>query len=293
MDFDVVIVGGGPAGLTAGIYCVRRDLEAVVVERNLPGGNMQQAAEIENWPGNKHVSGAELSERMAGHAKSLGVEFIYNEVIALGLRGDVKSVTLRDRELTCSAIILATGGKVAKLKVKGEEEYSGKGVSYCATCDGPFFKDKAVAVVGAGNMAVEDALYIRELASKTYLVAKEVKADKSLMEKLESSSVEVIADSLTEISGADFVESVKLSSGKELQVGGVFICGGHTASSELAKQAGVELDEKGSIRVDRDMRTNIPGVFAAGDVTGGIPQITVAAGEGCIAALTAYGHVKS
>ncbi|MBD3388429.1 MAG: FAD-binding protein [Candidatus Altiarchaeales archaeon] len=292
MDYDVVIIGGGPAGLTAGIYCVRRGLKALVVERGSLGGKVLMASEIENWPGDRHVTGEELSKRMSDHAKGLGVEFVYNEAIMLGLAGDVKNVTLRDRELSCKAVILATGGQTVKASVKGEEEFSGRGVSYCATCDGPLFKGKAVAVVGGGNMAVEDAVYIDDLSSKTYLVADEIKAEESLQERLKKSGVEVLEDSLSEIVGSEFVEGVRLKSGKDLEVNGVFICQGSTPSTELAKQSGVELDERSFIGVNRDMETNIPGVYAAGDVTGGVPQIATAVGEGATAALRAYVHVK-
>lgn len=230
---------------------------------------------------------------MAAHAKGLDVEVLSNEVKSLDLTGDEKKLVLRDREVSCKAVILATGGQKAKLKVTGEEEYLGKGVSYCATCDGPFFKGKAVVVVGEGNMAAEDAIYMSELATKTYLIAKDLKADKVLQDNLKESSVEVIKDTLTEIVGEDFVSGAKLASGKTLEVGGVFICAGSTPSTELAEKAGVKLDEKGFISVDRDMATNLAGVFAAGDVTGGIPQITVAAGEGAVAALRAYSYVKN
>jgi len=279
--------------LTAGIYCVRRGLKAAVVERQALGGKMNMASEVENWPGDRLVRGVELAERMGGHAKSLGVEFIFNEAVGLDVKGGEKRVYLRDGELTCSAVILATGVQVAKLKVKGEEEYVGRGVSYCATCDGPFFKGKAVAVVGGGNMAVEDALYMAELASKTYLIAKEVKAEEALKEKLKSSKVEVISDSLAGVAGSESVESAALSSGRKLRVDGVFICDAGKPLTELAGQSGVKLDAKGFIKVNRDMETNVPGVYAAGDATGGVPQIAVAAGEGATAALKAYGHVRN
>jgi thioredoxin reductase (NADPH) len=293
MDYDVVIVGAGPAGLTAGIYCVRRGLKAVVVERAALGGQMMAASEIANWPGDKTVSGSELSRRMGEHAKSLGVAFLYDEVIGFDASAREKTVMLRQKTLTCAAVILATGGQHKKLKLKGEEEYAGRGVSYCATCDAPFFKGKKVAVAGSGNMAVEDALYLSEVCAKTHLIAKTLTAEQPLMERLKKSKVETVSDSLASISGADFVGSVTLSSGKILDVEGVFISAGHTASSELASMAGVELDGRGFIKVSRSMETSLPGVYAAGDVTGGIPQITTAVGEGCTAALKAYGYVKN
>jgi thioredoxin reductase (NADPH) len=292
-EYDVVIVGGGPAGLTAGIYCLRRGLKAAVVERGSLGGQMLSAHDVENWPGDRKVSGRDLARRMADHAKSLGVEFIYDEAIGFNHSGSPKEVHLRQRTLACSAIILATGGVHKTLKLEGEEEFAGRGVSYCATCDGPFFRAKTVAVVGGGNMAVEDSLYLSEITAKTYLVGKEVSAEAPLTERLGRSKVERVTDAVEAISGTDKVQSVRLSSGRRLSVDGVFIAAGHSASSELASSAGVQLDGRGFIRVGRGMETNFDGVYAAGDVTGGIPQIATAAGEGCTAALKAYAYVKN
>jgi thioredoxin reductase (NADPH) len=291
-DYDVIIVGGGPAGLTAGIYSVRRKLKTLVVERSALGGQMLSTNEIANWPGDKLVSGHELGKRMVEHARSLGVEFMFDDVIALDLKTAPKKVTLRQKELSCSAVILATGGQHKKAKIKGEQDYEGKGVSYCATCDAPFFKGKKVAVVGSGNMAVEDAMYLSELTERTYLVSKTLNAEEALHARLKKSKVEYLQDSFVEITGADFVESVSLAGGSSLKVDGIFISEGHSPSSELAKSAGVELDERGFIKVNRNMETNIPGVYAAGDITGGIPQIATAVGEGCTAALKAYGFMK-
>ncbi|MFH0863205.1 MAG: FAD-dependent oxidoreductase [Candidatus Altiarchaeota archaeon] len=293
MDYDVVIVGGGPAGLTAGIYCVRRRLKAVVVERGALGGQMNSTPEIANWPGDRLVSGPDLSKRMAEHAKSLGLETLFDDVVGLEPNGKPKTIYLRQRQLTCSAVIIATGGQHRKAAIKGQEEFEGKGVSYCATCDGPFFKGKSVAVIGSGNMAAEDALYLSELAGKTYLLAKALSAEDALQSKLKKSKVEWVKEKAAEISGSDKVASLKLESGKTLAVDGIFFSEGHTPSSELAKAAGVELDERGFIKINRSMETNIPGVYAAGDITGGIPQIATAVGEGCTAALKAYGYVKN
>jgi len=293
MDYDVVIVGGGPAGLTAGIYCVRRKLKAAVVERAALGGQMNNTPEIANWPGDKLVSGPDLARRMTEHAKSLGVEFIFDDVIGLNLTDKAKTIQLRQKQLTGQAVILATGGAHKKMRISGEDEFEGRGVSYCSTCDGPFFKGKDVAVVGSGNMAVEDALYLSELAGKTYLVSKALIAEDSLQARLRKSRVEYVKDAAVGITGSETVESVKLAGGRTLKVAGVFISEGHVPSSELAGNAGVELDERGFIKVNRSMETNISGVYAAGDITGGIPQIATAVGEGCTAALKAYGYLKS
>lgn len=292
-DFDVVIVGGGPAGLTAAIYCVRRKLNTAVVERLALGGQMLLTNEIGNWPGDKLISGVDLAARMEEHAKSLGVNFIFDEANGIDVSGAEKKVLLRDRPLSCKALILAMGGQHKKLKVKGEEEYAGKGVSYCATCDGPFFKGKAIAVAGGGNMALEDALYMSEMASKVYLISPKITAEEVLTDKVKASQAEIITDELAEISGETLVKKITLKSGRSLDVEGVFIAVGSKPSTELASEAGVELDERGFIKVGRGMETNVKGVFAAGDVTGGIPQISTAVGDGATAALKAYGHVKS
>ncbi len=292
-DFDVVIVGGGPAGLTAGIYCVRRKLRTAIVERTALGGQMLLTNEIGNWPGDKLVSGIELAARMEEHVKSLDVKIIFDEVIGLDLGNTEKKVFLRDRTLTCTTVILATGGQHKKLKIRGEEEFAGRGVSYCATCDGPFFKGKDVVVVGCGNMALEDALYLSEVASKVTLICRKFTAEEVLVEKIKAANIDaIVEDGLDEVFGGQLVKGVRLKSGKTIDAEGVFIAIGSKPSTELASEAGVGLDERGFIKVNRNMETSIPGVYAAGDVTGGIPQISTAVGEAATAALKAYSYVK-
>ena len=298
MDYELVIVGGGPAGLTAGIYAARRKLKVLVVERGLCGGQMQVAHELGNWPGAKSVSGQKLSEEMEEHAKSVGVEFLMDEVVDLDIKGEVKKVRTREKTLACKAVILATGGQHRKLNVKGEESFVGKGVSYCATCDGPFFKGKTVAVIGGGNSAVEEAVYMGDIAGKVYLVHSESKlsAEEVIQDKLKGRQVTLMLNAkVEEISGKDFVEKIVVESrGKksEIPLQGVFISVGQVPSIQFARKAGVEVDAKGFIKVDSSMRTSIPGVYAAGDVTGQIPQVVIASGSAAIAALEAYKHVK-
>jgi len=299
MIYDLIIVGGGPAGLTAGIYAARRKLSTLLIERGLSGGQMQIAHEIGNWPGMKVASGQKLGEEMEEHARSVGVEFVVDEVVRLDLNGEVKKVKCREAEYECKAVILALGGQHRKLNVKGEESFLGKGISYCATCDGPFFKDKTIAVVGGGNGAVEEAIYMTDIAKKVYLINVEGKltAEEVLQEKLKAKNVEVLLNTkVEEICGKEFVNKIILDSAgkkKELTVEGVFIFIGHVPSIQIAKEAGVKLDKRGFISVDRSMHTNIPGVFAAGDVTGSIPQVVIASGSGATAALEAYKHVKN
>ena len=298
MDYELVIVGGGPAGLTAGIYAARRKLKVLVVERGLCGGQMQVAHELGNWPGAKSVSGQKLSEEMEEHAKSVGVEFLMDEVVDLDIKGEVKKVRTREKTIACKVVILATGGQHRKLNVKGEESFVGKGVSYCATCDGPFFKGKTVAVIGGGNSAVEEAVYMGDIAGKVYLVHSESKlsAEEVIQDKLKGRPVTLMLSAkVEEISGKDFVEKIVVESGgkkSEIPLQGVFISVGQVPSIQFARKAGVEVDAKGFIKVDRSMRTSIPGVYAAGDVTGAIPQVVIAAGSAATAALEAYKHVK-
>jgi thioredoxin reductase (NADPH) len=291
-DFDVVIVGAGPAGLTAAIYAVRRALRTALVERMGVGGQMLLTSEIGNWPGDKLVSGIDLSVRMEEHAKSLGAIFIFDEARGIEHSTEEKKIILRDKEITCKAVILATGGQHKSLKIPGEEEFKGRGVSYCATCDAPFFKGKPVAVLGGANMALEDSIYLSSLASKTYVISDKFTCEEVLLEKAEKSNVEILIDEAEEIMGSSVVEKIRLKSQKTLEVSGVFVSAGTKPSTELASESGIKLDERGFIEVTKNMETNIPGVYAAGDVTGGIPQISTAVGNGATAALKAYGYIK-
>jgi len=293
---DLIIIGAGPAGISAGIYAVRRSLKTIILEKASVGGQMLLTNEIENWPGFEMISGSDLAGRMESHAKKLGVEIKTGEVIGMSLEGDVKKLTTRDGEYETKAVIIASGGQHRKLGIKGEDEFAGKGVSYCATCDAPFFKGKAVAVVGGGNIAAEDALYLSEVASKVYLVHRKdaLRAEEAIQERLKEKGVEFMLNSeVEEISGDKFVDSIKLkNNGKSLDVDGIFISIGIVPSTTMAKAAGVGLDDKGYVKVSREQETNVLGVFAAGDATGGVMQISTAVGEGCIAALSAYKYVK-
>ena len=293
--YDLVIIGAGPAGISAGIYAVRRSLKTIILEKASVGGQMLLTNEIENWPGFEMISGSDLAGRMESHAKKLGVEIKTGEVIGMNLDGDVKKLTTRDGEHETKAVIIATGGQHRKLGIKGEDEFAGKGVSYCATCDAPFFKGKTVAVVGGGNIAAEDALYLSEVASKVYLVHRKgaLRAEEAIQERLKKKGVEfILTAEVEEIAGENFVNSIKLKNGKTIKVDGVFISIGIVPSTTMAKAAGVGLDDKGYVKVNREQETSVPGVFAAGDATGGVMQISTAVGEGCIAALSAYKHVK-
>lgn len=302
--YEVVIVGGGPAGLAAGLYSQRAALKTVLFEKGLLGGQIAISKDVENYPGVQAITGFDLAEKMAHHAKSFGLNVMQQEVEAVTAGPDLHSVRLAGGELVRTvALILAAGGSVRKLGIAGEGEYLGLGVSYCATCDGFFFRNKTVVVVGGGDTAVEEALYLSRLAAKVYLVHRRstLRASKILQSRLMSESViEIIWNTIiTEIKGSgSAVEAVSLENTEtgergELPTDGVFIFVGYSPNNKLIP-SGVRMDEQGFVITDDRCATNIPGIFAAGDVRQKFAnQIVVAAADGCIAALAAAHYVEA
>lgn len=286
---DVVIIGAGPAGLSAAIYAQRAGLSCVVIEAGSPGGQVLSTYEVDNYPGLKGISGMELGEKLKSHALMLGAEIVLAAVKEVKLSDAVKQVVTSKDTYETKNIIIATGAMHALLGVPGEAELLGAGVSYCATCDGAFYRDATVAVVGGGDVAVEDAIYLSRIAKKVYLIHRRdsLRAADSLRKQLfECSNVEIIWDSVVEsINGEDEVSSlsvrnVKADSVQELSVEGVFIAVGIVPVTELFKGA-VELDAKGYIVAGEDCRTSVQGVYAAGDVrTKALRQIITAAADG-------------
>jgi thioredoxin reductase (NADPH) len=297
-DYDVIIIGGGAAGICAGIYCVRREMKTLIVEKLGIGGAMLWSEDIDNYPGFGKSTGAEISKKMGDHAKRLGVEFLLEEVKKVDLNGEIKKVKTSSKDLKCKAVIFCTGGSPRKMGVPGEDALRSRGVSYCATCDAPFFKDRIVAVFGGGSTAVEEATYLTKIAKKVMIVHRrdEFRAEESEIKKMEKAGVEKILNAKVKgIKGDKRVTSFVIETPegeKEIKVDGIFIQIGNMPNSDLARGAGVKVDEKGFIAVDKNQTTNIPGVFAAGDVTGGIEQIVTAVGEGCAAALSAYAYIE-
>ncbi len=294
MDYDAIILGAGPAGLTAGIYAGRSKLKTLVLEGEMPGGRMMKAAEIENYPGFPNgISGYDLVQKMLEQAKRFGAELRYPEdVIALDLKSEAKTVTTRNGVYKSRALILSVGTHSRKLLVPGEVEFLGRGVSYCAVCDGFFFRGRSVAVVGSGEEAAEDAALLSGTAAKVTIVTQSGELSPEALEKLKGKDVEILHTRVEAVEGEEVVKSLKLAGGERLSVDGVFIALGSVPMTKLVEKAGVKTDERGCIIVDRKQRTNIEGVFAAGDCTCGGMQVATAVGEGAAAAMAAAIYVK-
>jgi len=292
---DLVIVGGGPAGLTAGIYASRSGLQAVVVERNALGGQMALTPVVENYPGLTQVGGKTLVDIMVQHALEYVRIFPGEEVVDIQQQGLFVIQTSRRRFKT-KAVLLATGASHKKLGIPGESRLSGRGVSYCSTCDGPLFKGKKVIQVGGGNSAVTEALHLKSIGVDVTLVHRRdtLRAQDYLAKNLFASEIPILWDTrVKEIRGEKSVEEVVLDNKKSqmtetLSVNGVFIAIGYEPAVELAVKIGVALTPDGYINKDEYHRTNVPGIYSAGDVEGGYKQIVTAAGQGAGAAMTIF-----
>lgn len=298
METDLAVVGAGAAGLSAAIYASRNGLHTEVFEGGIAGGMTLTASKIENYPGFEEIQGQELMERFVRHARRYVK--IHEGTYIESVEGTSPFVLRSgDRTFQAMSLILATGAKHRKLGIKGEETFAGRGVSYCATCDGFFFRGKRVLVVGGGNTAVMDVLYLHDLGVHVTLVHRrdKLRAEQALQDALFDRGIPVIwSSTVREIRGEQRVESVILESMKgeteEVPIDGVFIAVGHIPSNELARQLGLKLDSDGYVVVDRGMRTTKPYVYAAGDLTGGLMQIVTAASEGAIAATSAYEDLR-
>ncbi|MCK4531892.1 MAG: FAD-dependent oxidoreductase [Candidatus Aenigmarchaeota archaeon] len=303
MVYDVIIIGAGSAGYAAGIYATRFGLRTLLIGKE-PGGQTNEAYEVDNYPGFLNISGIDLLTKFKEHAEKLGAELVVSEAIDVGKKGENFVVKTKDKEHEGKAVILATGSKKRKLGLPNEKELTGKGVAYCATCDAMFFNDKIVGVTGGGNSAVKSALLLAEYAKKVYLVYRREKKDMRAMpywvkKAEENDKIEMIFRSVPkEIKGKEKLESVVFEKdGKDLEIkmDGLFVEIGTDPENSLAKKLGVSLDEQGKIKVEKDMSTNVEGVFAAGDITNGsngMEQIVTSCAEGSIAAESAYNYVK-
>ncbi|MEJ2364269.1 MAG: FAD-dependent oxidoreductase [Deltaproteobacteria bacterium] len=295
IENDLVIVGGGPAGLTAAIYAVRSGLNTAVVERNTLGGQVATTPLVENYPGFTQVGGKALVDLLVSHALEYVTIFQGEEVMEIQPEEGLTVLTSRRRFRT-KAVLLATGATHKHLGVPGESRLSGRGVTYCSTCDGPLFKDKKVIMVGGGNSAVTEALYLHNIGAQVTVVHRRdtFRAQEHLTRYLFSANIPVFWNTeVKEIRGEDKVREVDLfnhltEETKTLPIEGVFIAVGYIPAVELARKLGVELTENGFIKRDEHHRTNLPGVYSAGDVEGGYKQIVTAVGQGAEAALSIY-----
>jgi thioredoxin reductase (NADPH) len=303
-DYDLVIIGGGPAGLTAGIYASRARLNVLLVEKVAPGGQVLVSDWIENYPGfPEGTSGYDLVNKMVEQAKQFGLTIESGQVLSLDPSETIKKVELNDKTITTLSIIIATGASPRKLGVPGEDMFIGKGVSFCATCDGPFFKDSVVAAVGGGDTAVQESIYLTKFAKKVYLIHRrdELRATKILQERvMANDKIEVLWDSvLTGIGGGLTnvekvnVKNLKTDEEKEIPVSGCFIWVGTFPNTSFLKDS-VKVDKYGFIIVNQSMETSAPGVFAAGDVRNTpLRQIVTAVGDGAIAAVSAEHYIEN
>ncbi|TIH13054.1 FAD-binding protein [Marinifilum sp. JC120] len=293
-DIDLAIIGGGPAGMSAGIYAKRSGLSCIILEKQGMGGQVALTPKVENYPGFANIQGFELVEILGAHARE------YTDIHQFAEVSDVKygpriDITTEEKIYRAKGVLLATGVNVRMLGVPGEDKFYGHGVSYCATCDGNFYKGGKAIVVGGGNTALTDALHLKHLGIETTVVHRgdKFRAEKVLQDSVNREGIEIIWNSLvTEIIGDDQVESARIinKDGTEIikDTDVVFVAIGHTANTELAEKLGVELRSDGFIKVDPTQRTSVDRVYAAGDVTGGVRQIITATGQGAAAALTAF-----
>ena len=304
---EIIIVGAGPAGQSAALYAGRSRIPTLVLERGIPGGQLWNTAEVEDYPGFEHIMGPDLAERMQKHAEKFGARFETAEVESISAEGDDRIVrTVDGREFRAPAVIVTAGGDARKLGVPGEEELAGKGVSYCAVCDGAFFQDARIAVVGGGDSAVEEGNFLTRYGSKVFLIHRrgEYRAQPILVEQMRATGKveEILNTVVEEIHGTDgrvshlALRNVETDERSELEVGAIFPFVGFTPHSdvfdpELAQQ--IELDESGHIVTDQTMRTSVPGIFVAGDVRSQfVRQITNAVGDATTAALAAHQYVE-
>jgi thioredoxin reductase (NADPH) len=303
--YDCIIIGGGPAGLTAGLYCARAKMDVILLEKSTLGGQIAITDLVENYPGfPEGISGKELTSKFKAQAERFGLKIHRQGVISVkNDDNNIKTLQLDNgSELRAKTVIIATGARMRTLDVPGEKEFLNRGVSYCATCDGALFEDVPIAVVGGGDSATQEAIFLTRFASKVYLIHRrdKLRAKPLLQDRVFSNpKIDFVPNKVVKaIQGSDFVNSLLLEDTKTgeqstLQVDGVFIFIGMIPATDIVKDL-VELDEYGYIKVNSNMETSVPGIFAAGDCRSGqTGQVVVAAGEGCIAAMSAERYLQN
>ena len=299
--YDTIIIGAGPAGMTAALYAARSNLKVALLERGIPGGQMNNTAEIENYPGYANISGPELAEKMFEPLENLGVEHLFGLVEKIEDRGDFKEIITEDERFEAKTVIIASGANHRHLGVPGEEDYNSRGVSYCAVCDGAFFRDEDLLVVGGGDSAVEEAIFLTRFAKSVTIVHRrdELRAQKVLQDRaFANEKIRFVWDSVVEsihgderkVTGVTF-KNVKTGEISQAEFGGIFIYVGLDPVSEFAADLGIA-DEAGWILTDHQMKTSVAGIYAVGDVRQkDLRQITTAVGDGAIASQEAYKYL--
>ena len=300
---DIIIIGGGPAGLTAGLYASRARLKSLMIEKGFTGGQVMTTEWVENYPGfEEGISGAELSQKMEKQATRFGLEITQGSVINISLKGNIKEILLEDgTRYETKSIILSTGSNPRLLKIEGEDTYRGRGISYCATCDGAFFRDSKLAVIGGGDSAVEEGLFLTRFAETVYIVHRRdsLRATKVVQERaFANPKIKLVWDSIPEkIEGDEsgvkslHIKNVKTGEQSVLDVAGVFIYVGYNPNTEFLKGL-VNLNEGNYIVTDENMSTSVPGIFAGGDVRAKpLKQIATAVGDGATAAVAAEKYI--
>jgi len=299
--YDTIIIGAGPAGMTAALYAARSNLKVALLERGIPGGQMNNTADIENYPGYANISGPELAEKMFEPLENLGVEHLFGLVEKIEDRGDFKEIITEDERFEAKTVIIASGANHRHLGVRGEEDFNSRGVSYCAVCDGAFFRDEDLLVVGGGDSAVEEAIFLTRFAKSVTIVHRrdELRAQKVLQDRaFANEKIRFVWDSVVEsihgderkVTGVTF-KNVKTGELSQAEFGGIFIYVGLDPVSEFAKDLGIT-DEAGWILTDHQMKTSVAGIYAVGDVRQkDLRQITTAVGDGAIASQEAYKYL--
>ena len=302
-QYDIVIVGGGPGGLTAGLYGARANLKTVMVEKYMPGGQIANTEEVEDYPGFEHISGAELAMKMTDHAKKFGLEVLSDEITEVRSEGDYRKVAVgaAGTSYVGKAMVVCTGGSPVLLNVPGEKEFTGKGVSYCAICDGAFFKDQIIAVVGGGDAAVEEAIFLTKFGSKVIIIHRrdKLRAQKIIQERaFNNPKIEFVWDSIVEeVVGNTKVNSLRLKNVKtgetsSLDVGAAFIFIGFHPNTDILPDE-IKKNDQGYVVTDFKMETSIPGIYACGDIREQlVRQITNAVGDGTTAAMAAVYRIE-
>lgn len=299
--YDVIIAGAGPAGMTAAVYASRANLDTLMLERGVPGGQMADTEDVENYPGFESVLGADLSNKMFEHAKKFGAEYGYGDIKDVVDHGDYKTVFAGDKEYNTKTLIITTGAQYKKLGIEGEEELTGRGVSYCAVCDGAFFKDRELVVIGGGDSAVEEGMYLTRFAKKVTVIHRRdtLRAQKILQDRaFDNEKMDFIWDTVPEKINEENgkVSSVSLHNTKtgekyDHPIDGLFVYIGMDPLSEPFESLGI-VDENGYIPSNENMETKVPGVFSAGDIrVKELRQIVTATGDGSIAAETAQKYI--